>query len=263
MTIIKSSDSKLILKSDPPLKTIVFMAIWVLLYTLIPPLSVFHLIRERGKFNFFCERVEPQIVDCLSQQYPLIPVFNIKNTSYRNVKGATYNVQRTTSMKGRVTYRYSVFLQTDRGSLKAYKGSSSSSNSLANRINNFLASKQPEFIFSQPPSPTVAIEILFICLFPVIGVFTLHFLVRWETIVLDKNRDEFVWICYSILGKRSATFKLREIKGINIRSYSRKGRQYYNSKILAGKKEYKILTTTRQDEAEERAKLVKSFLTID
>jgi hypothetical protein len=271
MKIIKRTSTKLILRETT---LPVFMLIWTAGFVGIPLFMAFMLIKDVGSFDFSCQRIEPQQVNCQSTKTPFLWFGSKTEQKYEYVISAQPKTITSHDSEGDLQREHYVIIKSKYKDynilsgavyMNGEKGSEKTTHTFSEQLNHFLQSNQQTFGFHK----VIGFEnngILFLIIpgiFVFIGIVVFHNTVRRTTLQFDKHRNQLKKQTFSIFGLWSTCVDLDTIKDVIVEEkQDSDGDQWYAIVLMleSGKKIYIESYRTVKSELIECTNLIRDFL---
>ena len=271
--IVEQSKSKLILKHQHGILINLFMIVWALGFSGIPLGMIVLIASEFGVTTLSCQRVEPKLVDCVwskSQYLGFVP--KVREQPIRQVTDAKLESAEWSNGKGGGTAKVWVSLITKSIKTRLFETQYAIESGFkptfqpdaAQKIKTFIHSQATSFKIEEDTRLSVSFwggVILFLP-FTLIGALVLYASVRSQTIILDKTRNLYIRQIHTVLGTRTQTYTLSEIKSVVVTNYvdSDRWKWYQLMIVLQSSKKYKLPGMINYNRVQEVANQLQAFL---
>jgi hypothetical protein len=273
LSIVEQSESKLILKHKHGILINFFLIVWVLGFGGIPLGMIILISSEFGVTMLSCKRIEPKLVDCVwskSQYLGFVP--KVRNQLIEQVSDAKLESAEWSNGKGGGTAKVWVSLITKSSKTRLFEEQYAIESGFKPTFQPEAAQKIKTFINSQDPSFKIEEDtrlsqsfwgglILFLP-FPSIAALILYISVRSQTLILDKISNVYIRKIHTVLGTRTKTYTLDEIKSVAVTEYldTDRWRWYQLTIVLHSGKKYKFPGMRNHNRVQEVANQLQKFL---
>ncbi|NJK48278.1 hypothetical protein HC931_08920 [Candidatus Gracilibacteria bacterium] len=275
--IVEQSESKLILKHQHGILINLFIIFWALGFGGIPLGTLVLVSSESGITRLSCQRVEPQLVDCVlfESQY-LGFVTTVPDRPIAQVVDAKLESAEWSNGRGGGTAKVWVSLIAKSGKVRLFETEYAIESGFkptfqpeaAQKIKNFINSQTPSFKIEEDTRLSVRFLgslILFLPFFLVAPLVS-YVGVRSQTIILDKTRHLYIREIQTLLGTRTKTYTLEEIRSIEVSEYVRRQPRmilYQLTIVLHSGKKYKLPGLRNYNRVRDVADRLQKFLLCD
>lgn len=271
--IIEPSESKLVLKHQSGILINLFVIFWALGFSGIPLATIVLISSQSGVTSLSCRRIEPKQVDCVSSRSQYLGlVVTVPNRSIRQVVDAKFESAKWSNQRGGGTAKAWVSLIAKSGKVKLFETQYAIESGFQPTFQPEAAQKIKTLINSQAPSFEIAEDtrwnqgflggLIFFLPFLLIGPLVLYAGVRSRTITLDKTRNLYIRQIHTLLGTRTKTYPLREIRAVEVNEYlhPRRWRLYQLAIVLQSGETYKLPGLRNFNRVQEVGDRVRKFL---
>jgi hypothetical protein len=217
VSILKQDSSEIVLQAKPHPVVIGFLSMWTILAS---GLTIFYgfpaLTQPIGVTDLACQRVEPKFVRCTRSQSQYFGLKPGESTVFEPVSEA--KVETTNEQKEAVWVALITQPKKTTRVMGGFGMELDQAKGLADNLQAFLNSQESSLTLSYDNRFELP-NFLFLALlssFPLFSLAAIYRMLRWEKFTFDKGKEHCFRQTQTLLGKRSQTYALGEIKDIQV-----------------------------------------------